>query len=168
MSEHMTSSEDPSAAQIAARFEAALDAPDVWAHLRGLMELEPDLLRQEVQQMLTKLQLSWSDAARLFGVTEWTVERWRKAEVLPPEARPKLAALTVLLSLATQPRRNRSGPELVKAALEALDTATAPAKAIGTDDATRIVMSVFGAAGVMALALHATLTETTTGCDPDP
>ena len=86
--------------QIAASMAAALDQPDLLSELRGLAEVDAQVLLNDIAERLGALELDWNDVASLMGVPRLTVERWRQQ---PEVARARLAGMRVLLSHRSSP-----------------------------------------------------------------
>jgi hypothetical protein len=128
--------------------------------LQRLMGLSASKLQEAVRNGLRLHDLSVNDGARLLGANELTVRRWFESTgALSENARAKLAALSLLLSLAgNKTRRSRTG-QTVLLALAALCKTADGGFDVASGDAARIVTSVFDAAGLMAAALHLALTE---------
>lgn len=88
-------------ADVARLLKVATDLPDVIDDLEALTELQPRELWEEIFDRWKRLGLRWSDdtAARLFGVTELTLKRWRRRKELPGEVRKRIAAFSELVAL---------------------------------------------------------------------
>lgn len=97
------SAEELTDADVARLLKVATDIPDIIDDLEALAELQPRELWEGIIERWKRLGLRWSDytAARLFGVTELTLRRWRRRKELPVKARQRIAVLCELVTLIT-------------------------------------------------------------------
>ena len=166
MNEESASINRDSDATIARMFRAMLRV-DVASEIQGIADLGKNSLLQDVEERLERSGLDWRAVAPLLGVSETTAQkRWRRLDNLPSNAKMKLAALRVLLSVATANSAGRAG-SLVNNAIASLRNEFSGSENAETDPNIATLRSVFGPAGLMAAALFSALEESAGGTRVD-
>lgn len=158
MNDQDRTTDNLSDAEAADVLAVAIQPRDVFAEFQGLMGLSEEFLLRQVRSELKDLDLSWADAAKLLGVTEDTLRRWRRTKRRPKIVTPKMVVLYLLLSLAVTEGSNSRAANLVRLAICTLRNEPGPEENADLDDNIEAIQrSVFGVSGLMAAAFYLSL-----------
>ena len=125
------------------------------AEFNRLSSMSSENLVQVARARLDETGLDVSAVAQLPGVNGLTTKRWfEAADPLNEQARKRLAGLCLLLSFKNDPTFVPEATDLVNEALACLRPTDPRATARHGIEKGAVVRSIFGPAGLMAVALY--------------
>lgn len=145
--------------QILKLLDVGVETPQRSEFLR-LVNLPSEELVGETRLRLESTRLGLMEAVRLLGASELTMKSWfRNPQPLPEAAHHKLAAVCLLLNLASAGAQRPDATELAQVAVHAARGEAYNSAFHSMADVLDALLMVFGVPGLAAAALYSAITE---------